>query len=387
MIRVLAKELKLHVHEWTDVVVAASSYYYDRGEDSIETMSLLQSLQEFLQKSGAGYQSLFIKPTAAITTTTLNQTEQKQRQATVVIDKKRGMKRKTPGLFQGDDNNTTITTNAGSIIVLDELPNLANADMEARFCDIMTQHLLTTQVPTILIYSHVREGKHKPDDLERLIDPQLLYHPSMVQITQIHAVTKPKLKNILENIARQERLGSTSSGVILNWDELHLQCQGDVRHAIMSLQFEHAADLTATGARSSRASVTSRNNHSHLQMAQHQQHHHHHRSERDVSLSTFHALGKLLYAKKRIITNGHDGVTTTDQRLDEIPKEVLDFDPEAVMEHAGMELFGSLTFLEYHCPEFFTDMTDLSDILSLYSDAATLLDSNFQVCRSDGLSV
>jgi hypothetical protein len=44
------------------------------------------------------------------------------------------------------------------------------------------------------------------------------------------------------------------------------------------------------------------------------------------------------------------------------------------MERSDMGLGGSLGFLEYHSVEFFQDITELSDAMDYYSDAATMLD-------------
>ena len=48
----------------------------------------------------------------------------------------------------------------------------------------MERHIQRTQTPTFFIYSDVQEGKHKPEDLERLIPPHILYS-QLVQIIQI----------------------------------------------------------------------------------------------------------------------------------------------------------------------------------------------------------
>ena len=69
-------------------------------------------------------------------------------------------------------------------------------------------------------------------------------------------------------------------------------------------------------------------------------------------MSTFHALGKLLYAKRK----EQDG------------RSVLDFDPEAILERSDLGTASSLRFLEHHCVDFFTDC------LLYTSDAATILD-------------
>lgn len=299
MVRVLAKELGLEVRIWNESFVSR-----DRGEGnlqhvlSVEKSSALDSFEEFLGQCGAGFSSLQLS-----------------------TDKENTAKR--------------------SLILLEDLPNLHGLDAAIRFRRIMTDHLNGSQVPTVLIFSDVSEGKHRPADLERLIDPVDLYAPYSL-ICQIHPVTKPKMKKILDKIASQQNCEIPSSFL----EELHLQSGGDVRHAVMTLQ------LQSTGLKSlpPTANRTARQN------------------DRDKKLSTFHALGKILYAKRKVDDNG---------------QQVLAFDPEEIMARSDLGISGSLRFLEYHSTDFFTDVEDLADASSLFSDAAALLDNPDTVRQTD----
>jgi hypothetical protein len=89
-------------------------------------------------------------------------------------------------------------------------------------------------------------------------------------------------------------------------------------------------------------------------------------NDRDVKLSTFHALGKLLYAKRK----------------EENGKTVLAFNPDDTLERSDMGVRNSLRFLEYHSVDFFTDSADLSSAFDLYSDAASLLDHPDVSCNN-----
>jgi cell cycle checkpoint protein len=178
-----------------------------------------------------------------------------------------------------------------------------------------------------MIFSDVYEGQHKPADLERLIDPKYLYS-NYVEIVRLHSVTKAKMKKACFTICKLEKIQPP------DWEEFNLECNGDIRHAIMTLQ------------------LRGKNN---VRNAQ---------ENRDIKLSTFHALGKILYAKRQKVSveNGE--------------RPPLEFNPEKVMEDSEMGLGGALTFLGYHCPEFFNDIVELSDAFDRFSDAANLLDLN-----------
>jgi len=280
MVKLLAKEFDLALHEWSDS-------YSSRGDNyeriSVEQISPLRSFEEFLQRTGAGFRSLM-------------------RSGNRISDNK-------------------------SIILLDELPNLHGSDAEANFRELLNQHLEVTNVPTVMIFSDVYEGQHKPADLERLIDPKYLYS-NYVEIVRLHSVTKAKMKKACFTICKLEKIQPP------DWEEFNLECNGDIRHAIMTLQ------------------LRGKNN---VRNAQ---------ENRDIKLSTFHALGKILYAKRQKVSveNGE--------------RPPLEFNPEKVMEDSEMGLGGALTFLGYHCPEFFNDIVELSDAFDRFSDAANLLDLN-----------
>jgi cell cycle checkpoint protein len=296
-IRVLCEEKGLSISQWNESFVPRTRGVAPDDTFSVEQSSAMDSFQEFLQQSAVGFQSLDF-------------------------------------IFHAENNATKNhkgqTTDP--IILLEELPNLYSVDAESKFRSIMQEHLQRTQVPTVLVFSDVSEGKHRPRDLERLIDPKILYNSDMVTILQIHPVTKPKMKKVLEQVARKQ--GGEITKTLL--EELHLQSGGDMRHAIMNLQ------LLSTGLKKLPKATNTRTN-----------------NERDVKLSTFHALGKLLYAKR---TQTEDGMS------------VLAFDPETILERSDLGVGGSLRFLEYHSADFFSDISDLSDAFGHFSDAAVLLE-------------
>lgn len=202
----------------------------------------------------------------------------------------------------------------------------------------MSRHIQRSNVPTVLIFSDVREGKHQPRDLERLVDPQYL-HSQLSKILQCNPVTKARMKRSLEAISKKEGIQVPA----YFWEEVHMQSGGDLRHAIMSLQF-----------RGNDNDVTRKNSEKHY--------------ERDSKLSMFHTLGKVLYAKRKRVSEEAESSGAFNER------PPLDFNPDTVMEQSGMELGGALTFLGYHSPDFFTDVCELSKAFDHYSDAALLLD-------------
>ena len=315
-VRVLCDEKKLSLLYWNESFVPRA---YNEGSSEfsgVQQSSAMDSFHEFLQQSSVGLHSLDF-------------------------------------IFHVKNNNaspmtsSSSSTNNPSVILLENLPNLHGPDMEFNFRQIMEEHLSKAQTPTILIFSDVSEGKHRPKDLERLIDPKILYSDA-VTIMQIHSVTKAKMKKVVGNISKKQGHGELTKEMI---EELHLQSNGDIRHAIMNLQLQSAGLKSLA----SKASSGSNNN------------------DRDIKLSTFHALGKLLYAKRKEIEDD-------DNDFGGKPRSMLAFDPEAILERSDLGVGGSLSFLEYHSMDFFTDITDISNAFELFSDAATLLEPTQVSC-------
>lgn len=94
--------------------------------------------------------------------------------------------------------------------------------------------------------------------------------------------------------------------------------------------------------------------------------------KRDTFLSSFHALGKLLYAKRSSPSpsSSKGGLAADDSKTvallkgkcggeggvgEKRPRGQLGFVPEEVLARGGMELDSALAFLQCHCVDYFTD--------------------------------
>jgi cell cycle checkpoint protein len=301
MIRCLAKENRWSISEWNETF---SNQYsaLNSAMHSVDQQSSLSSFQEFLRQAGTGYHSL---------------------------------------TFESSSNSSTKQDGSqisGSIILLESLPT-QHESTQMRLRELFTEHVRTTSVPTVLIFSDVLEGKHKREDLESLVDPNLLYS-DLCLILQIQPCTKQNMKRVLSLIVRAERLSVPSS----IYEDLHERSNGDLRSAITTFQYEAMGQ-----------SMTVKNTDA---------------TNRDRRLSPFHALGKLLYAKR--VTGAHKDPLSWWKWKDDRPP--IDFNPENVLEHSGIEQFGTLSFLEHHSPDFFSDISELSDTLATFSDSALLMD-------------
>ncbi len=261
----------------------------------------------------------------------------------------------------------------------------------------MSRYIQKTQTPTVFIFSDVFEGKHKPEDLERYFDSSILHNPSLCTIIKINPVTRAKMKSCLKDILKQEGIKHNTSARTRNDDLmeiLHMQSGGDLRHSIMNLQFQLNCRIgtssTNAGARRKKKDKDIGGNFS----ADSMNIHHH----RDTKLSTFHALGKLLYAKRQengtkagVGSVNSDGgvkknntiydcgnyVSYHDCAWNKDRRAPLQFDPERVLEQGDIGINGALSFVHYHSVDFFSDISELSIAFDRFSDGAHLMKDSY----------
>lgn len=236
-----------------------------------------------------------------------------------------------------------------TVVLLDDLPYLHNEEMKERFRKALGTHVQQCPQKTIWIYSQTKGGQHQPKELESLLDSSILYHSgAMTTILQIHPVTQAKMKKVLQKVCKANRVTMPDISMY----------QGDLRHALLSLQF-------------SLSNVASSS------------------SLRDTPLSPFHALGKLLYAKRRVADGLESPKSSNDEqsRKQQQQRPPLEFVPEQVVEQSGMPLQASIYFLEGHAPDFFTDIEELSRAFGSYSDAAMFMQGDHRVSEIDKVSM
>jgi cell cycle checkpoint protein len=241
-VRVLASELGWTVHQWNDAQQDTPSGARSGGNGgygrssfdsamSVRYQSQMKSFEEFLAAAGTGYTALDFGGGAS------GSSSGGGGMSKPLPVSKAGKKRKASSKATIDNDRAAPSNGGGAIILIEDIPNLYSPEAEATFRTIMAHHIHKSQTPTVLIFSDVSEGKHRPSDLERLIDPSVLYSP-LARIFQIHGVAKPKMKKCLQAIVKQERFRGTSD---LLYEELHATSKGDIRHAIMALQFQYAS--------------------------------------------------------------------------------------------------------------------------------------------------
>ena len=219
---------------------------------------------------------------------------------------------------------------------------------------IMYEHCQgAISTPTVLIFSSISEGASSSNttmDLQKLLHLDDSSIMSFIKIINCNGVTKAKMKVCLTNIAQKER--RTINDAL--FESIWMTASGDIRSAIHTLQF-HCYSVSTT--------------------ATQQQH------DKDVRLTSFHALGKILYAKRQATNNNennndwlnHKRLSSMPARLLMDTRPPLDFDPEKVLNENDLGPEGSIFFLSFHAVDFFEEVLELCDAMETFSDAAMFL--------------
>lgn len=252
----------------------------------------------------------------------------------------------------------------------------------------MSEHVKrSTSAPTIIILSVLSEGASTTtcstsNDLNKIVPESLLYDPHFVKVINCNAVTKAKMKTCLSNLLQKEDKKRILDDSL--FESIWIASSGDIRSAINNLQFHcyHANFFQKAMSQCHQVAYT-----------------------KDICLTSFHALGKLLYAKRQVfkidsldckqvystyLIEGQNKATCLDDQspiehkklfqIDNRPP--LAFDPEEVINQNELGPESSIYFLSYHAIDFFEDESELCEALETFSDAALFLDKVYQVSQS-----
>ncbi|GAX21300.1 cell cycle checkpoint protein [Fistulifera solaris] len=225
------------------------------------------------------------------------------------------------------------TDSRSTAILLDDLPYLHTAETQARFRRLFQQHLEQSRIPTILIMSDVTEGKCQ--HLTDYLDNRFLYNSGLVTIIHVNTPTRSRfVSKVVQRVTAFAGINISVGAA----EDIYDRVEGDARAALATLQFEYVGRKKGQRTAKFHGGVM-----------------------RDKKLNTFHALGKLLYAKRQSMSvSPHE-------------RPPLEFDPEWVVEQSDSELSNVLAFLGFHSVEFYTDISDFSEATHCLSDAALWL--------------
>ncbi|ETW08024.1 hypothetical protein, variant [Aphanomyces invadans] len=183
-----------------------------------------------------------------------------------------------------------------------------------RRLDVQGSHAFAA--PIVIVYSDVREGKVTANKLAKEFSPQVMQSP-LVHIIHCNPIPPGMLKKYVMHVARKERMALSTQDVT----NIVESSRGDIRHAINTLQFQR------TSTAHTKESGT-----------------------RDLFLSDFHVIGKILHQKD----SSNDSTR---------------------LSHTSLDTSHALGMLHHNFVAFFTDVDDVARALDYFSFTDVLLQS------------
>ncbi|CCM03469.1 uncharacterized protein FIBRA_05602 [Fibroporia radiculosa] len=292
-IRVLARELNCDLLEWRNSMdeqfTRTDDFVLDLDEEPVEYEGLADKFRTFLTRASSCH-------TIFSTSTVLPGSQTQSSQATVPS------RSHTPELAHS--TSTGEAQAKRQIILLEDLPNVLHpatqAVVHAALQTFAFSHVLGA--PLVLIISDTGFRGEDPEndaggwrrakeiiDIRTVLPPSLLNSPSVTQIG-FRSLTPTFLRKALQNLLNahySSASGSPPSKDVL--DAITESSNGDIRSAVMTLQFACTAD---TGKRSAKGTRKKRGG---LQVGVLMEV----VTRREQSLALFHLLGKILYNKRK----------------------------------------------------------------------------------------
>ncbi|CAN6307321.1 unnamed protein product [Urochloa humidicola] len=185
------------------------------------------------------------------------------------------------------------------IILIDDIPVTSGRAAFARLEKCLTGLIRSTQVPTVISLTHYHKSESNDSAMWNSEELESLLQGAGAHKIAFNPVTTNSIKKVLIRICKEEKYDASEELL----QQIAISSGGDIRHAIMSLQYycleprRQSSALATTANRSgseSRRSLVPRHESYGLCSALPSP------CGRDETLSLFHALGKFLHNKREI---------------------------------------------------------------------------------------
>ncbi|XP_040243255.1 cell cycle checkpoint protein RAD17 isoform X2 [Aegilops tauschii subsp. strangulata] len=260
------------------------------------------------------------------------------------------------------------------IILIDDIPVTSGKASFARLGKCLTGLIQSTQIPTVISLTHHHKNEANDTATWNTEELESLLQGAGAHKIVFNPVTVSSIKKILLRICKQESSGTTEELV----HQIATSCGGDIRHAIMSLQYYCLNPRRLDSALAISASLSELKGHATLAPAQdcyglgsviHSP------CGRDETLTLFHALGKFLHNKRE--THGDVNIDLDSFSFKEqLRRNPLKMDvPEMILSQAHGEVRTVADFLHENVVDFIDDdaVDDAWVVMSYLSEADCLL--------------
>uniref|UniRef100_A0ACD5TWK9 Uncharacterized protein n=1 Tax=Avena sativa TaxID=4498 RepID=A0ACD5TWK9_AVESA len=259
------------------------------------------------------------------------------------------------------------------IILIDDIPISNGKASFARLGKCLTGLIQSTQIPTVISLTHYHKSEANDTSMWNSEELESLLHGAGAHKVVFNPVTVSSIKKILTRICKQENSGTTEELV----HQIATSSGGDIRHAIMSLQYYCLNPRRLNSALARNATRLDLKGYGTLAPVQ----------DcflssvipspcgRDETLTLFHALGKFLHNKRE--TDGDANIDLDSFSLkEELRRNPLKMDaPEMILSQAHGKVRTVADFLYENALDFIDDdaIDDAWVVMSYLSDADHLL--------------
>ncbi|WVZ56180.1 hypothetical protein U9M48_006750 [Paspalum notatum var. saurae] len=260
-----------------------------------------------------------------------------------------------------------------TIILIDDIPVTSGKVSFARLGKCLTGLIQSTQVPTVISLTHYHKSESNDTAMWNSEDIESLLQGAGAHKIAFNPVTTNSIKKILFRICKEESCDASEE--LLH--QIAISSGGDIRHAIMSLQYHclhprrHSSALSTSTARAGSKSrdslVPGQVSYGHSSALPSP-------CGRDETLTLFHALGKFLHNKREI--SDADIVLEPFPLKENLRRNSLKMDvPEKILSQAHGKVRTVADFLYENVLDFIDNeaVDDAWVVVSYLSEADCLL--------------
>ncbi|EFJ10749.1 hypothetical protein SELMODRAFT_427013 [Selaginella moellendorffii] len=251
-------------------------------------------------------------------------------------------------------------------VLIDDVPLVNGEDKKRQLLQSLRQLLAGAKFPTIIVVTDVADDGYRGSSMARCMGEivKTLESGGASKIA-FNPITVNAIKKVLANLVKAKKCRVPSEMVA----EIAQTAAGDIRHAILHLQF-----LCLNSPKSDKSESRRRKRQQVRGASDDEPPKEQYGSKcgRDHILSLFHALGKFLHNKRVADAESESGEKLSCPLQQQYQRPPLQMkDPELVISQSHAEASTLVSFLHENVPDFVDDdaIEDVADIIQYISDA------------------
>jgi len=227
------------------------------------------------------------------------------------------------------------------LVLLDDLPQFHENSVSKRkkIFEIIKDFSEESTHPIVLIIGSISDNQATSQNMEKMLGRDLA-QSGTVHVIKLNPIVKLQISKLIDRVISEKNIliSDESKSCIVE------DSYGDIRNALLSLQLY---SLNKTCHPLNYEAIRMKNN---------------------QNLSIFHAIGKILYAKRMEDSSKANKRKGTNS---------LSYDPDDVLLKSGLDASTAEAFLQFHCVDFFSEIDELERALSAFSEADLYISAKF----------